>query len=380
MKKRICIDIRVCQKSSRYTGVGIYAYYISKFIEENESEFEFWYLVLKGKNLPWKLPLDRLLFLRRPNKPESIQEFFDLFDLKYLLKKNKISVYHSLVPGMLTPSKYLFVINTIHDIIPDIIPLENYKTIYARFIYWLKMKISLKSSYLIADSKATKNDLIKFYNYKKQNISIIHLSSQFSSDQILSIQTSKVRVWDRKYILYTGGFNYRKNVPMVIKSFASIADEFPEVDLLLVGKPSNEQLHDLNKLINFYPYLKNRIILKGFISDSDLPRYYSNSEVFIYPSLYEGFGLPVLEAMQCNTPVITSNRGSIPEVIGLSGIIVNPDSVNEISEAITKILTNSKLRTSLKEKGLAQAKKFSWKICAAETIKVYREVLKISLI
>ena len=77
MKKRICIDIRICQKSSRYTGVGIYAYHISKFIEENNSEFEFWYLVLKGKELPWKLPLDRLISLKRPNKPESIQEVFD---------------------------------------------------------------------------------------------------------------------------------------------------------------------------------------------------------------------------------------------------------------------------------------------------------------
>lgn len=378
MKKRICIDIRICQKSSRYTGVGIYAYHISKFIEENNSEFEFWYLVLKGKELPWKLPLDRLIYLKRPNKPESIQEVFDFFDLKYLLKKNKISIFHSLVPGMLSPAKSLSVVTTIHDIIPDILPLENYTSPFTRFLYRLKMKISLKSSYIITDSIATKKDFTRVYNFKKQNISTVYLSSQFSNEHVLSIQKSKEIVWDRKYLLYTGGFNYRKNVPMVIKSFASIADDFPEVDLLLVGKPSNAQLYELNNIIESFSHLKGRIILKGFISDTDLPKYYSNCEAFIYPSFYEGFGIPVLEAMQCCAPVITSDRGSIPEVVGLSGIMVNPESISEISKAISKVLKDPNLQTLLRNKGLQQARIFSWETCAIETIKVYRNILKIS--
>lgn len=378
MKKRICIDIRICQKSSRYTGVGIYAYYLSKFIEDNESEFEFWYLVLNGKDLPWNLPLNRLIYLKRPNKPESIQEIFDLFDLKYILKKNKITLYHSPVPGMLKPTKSLFVINTIHDIIPDIIPLENYKSIFARFLYRFKMKITLKSSYIITDSIATKNDFTNIYNFKNNNISIIYLSSQFTKDQLFSIQTSKESVWKRKFILYTGGFNYRKNVPMVIKSFANIANDFPEVDLLLVGKPTNNQLIELKEIIHNFTHLKDRIVLKGFISDAELPNYYANCEAFIYPSLYEGFGIPVLEAMQCSAPVITSDRGSIPEVVGLCGILVNPDSILEISNAISKILNNTNLKISMKENGLKQALKFSWETCAIETINIYRKILKLS--
>ena len=378
MKKRICIDIRICQKSSRYTGVGIYAYYLSKFIEDNESEFEFWYLVLNGKDLPWNLPLNRLIYLKRPNKPESIQEIFDLFDLKYILKKNKITLYHSPVPGMLKPTKSLFVVNTIHDIIPDIIPLENYKSIFARFLYRFKMKITLKSNYIITDSIATKNDFTNIYNFKNNNISIIYLSSQFTKDQLFSIQTSKESVWKRKFILYTGGFNYRKNVPMVIKSFANIANDFPEVDLLLVGKPTNNQLKELKEIIQNFTHIKDRIVLKGFISDAELPNYYANCEAFIYPSLYEGFGIPVLEAMQCSAPVITSDRGSIPEVVGLCGILVNPDSILEISKAISKILNNTNLKISMKENGLKQALKFSWETCAIETINIYRKILKLS--
>jgi glycosyltransferase involved in cell wall biosynthesis len=375
LKKRICIDIRVCQKSSRYTGVGIYAYHLSKFIEKNSNEFDFWYVVLKGKELPWEIPLERLIKLSRPNKPESIQELFDICDLKYLLKKFQISIYHSLVPGMITPSKSIKVINTLHDIIPDIIPLEKFKSFFARFLYNLKMKLLTKSSYIITDSLATKNDFKNIYNFSKENISIVYISSQFSNEVKLNYDSSNKNIWNRKYVLYNGGFNYRKNVPMLIRSFANIANKFPEVDLLIIGKPTIDQLTELNNLIESFSNLKERVILKGFISDSDLSHHYSNSEAFIYPSLYEGFGIPVLEAMQCNTPVITSNRGSIPEVVGLSGIIINPDSVNEISCAISKILLDSNLQKNLKRKGLTQAKKFTWDICAENTINVYRKVL-----
>ncbi len=373
MKKRICIDIRVCQKSSRYTGVGIYAFNLSKYIEENNSEFDIFYLLLKNKELPWEIPLDRIISIKRSSKPESLQELFDIFDLKYILKKNRISVYHSLVPGMITPSKTLFVINTLHDIIPDILPLENHKSIFARVLYKLKMKLILKSSFIIADSIATQNDFNNVYGFSDKNISVIYLSSQFSSVQISSNQ----KVWYRKYILYTGGFNYRKNVPIIIKSFASIANNFPEVDLLIVGKPSKQQYLDLNNIIENLTNLKGRVVFKGFISDSNLPQYYANSEAFIYPSLYEGFGIPVLEAMQCNTPVITSDRGSIPEVVGSSGLLINPDSISEIANAISKILLDSNLQNILRKKGITQSKKFTWESTAEDTIKVYKKVLNI---
>jgi glycosyltransferase involved in cell wall biosynthesis len=375
LKIRICIDIRICQKSSRFTGVGIYAFNLCKFILQKNSEFDFWFLVLKGKSLPLDLPLDRLIFVKRFSKPESLQELFDFFDLKYLLKKNKISLYHSLVPGILSPSKSLYVVSTIHDVIPDILPLESHKYFYERFMYNFKMKMVLKSSYIITNSIATKNDFTKTYNFNHLNISVIYISSQFSKDHFLSTPKINGSIWHRKYILYTGGFNYRKNVPMVIRSFAKIAKQFSDVDLLLVGKTSSEQLKGLENLIACYHELKGRIIFKGFISDNDLPNYYANSEMLVYPSLYEGFGIPVLEAMQCGTPIITSNRGSIPEVIGKIGIIVNPNSEYEIAESMIKILRDTKFQNSLIEKGLFQAQKFTWVKCIEETFDIYRKVL-----
>ena len=134
----------------------------------------------------------------------------------------------------------------------------------------------------------------------------------------------------------------------------------------------------MKEIIQNFTHIKDRIVLKGFISDAELPNYYANCEAFIYPSLYEGFGIPVLEAMQCSAPVITSDRGSIPEVVGLCGILVNPDSILEISKAISKILNNTNLKISMKENGLKQALKFSWETCAIETINIYRKILKLS--
>ncbi len=378
MKKRICIDIRVCQKSSRYTGVGIYAFHLSKFLEFSKSEFEFWYIVLKNKKLPWDIPPERLIILKRPSKPESLQEIFDLFDLKYILKKNNISIYHSLVPGMMTPSKSFFVITTIHDVIPDIIPSENFKSIHQRLLYKIKMFFSLKSNHIITDSVATKNDFLKLYDFQNK-ITSIYLSSQFSYDIDLSITKKRHKIHENKYLLYLGGFNYRKNVSMVIKSFANIANDFPKVDLLIIGKPTENQLCELISVIEKYKHVKNRVIFKGFIPDSDLPDYYKNCEAFIYPSLYEGFGIPVLEAMQCLAPVITSDRGSIPEVIGLSGIIVNPESLIDLSKAISNILSNSNLQNQLRQSGFEQSKLFSWEKNAFETLKIYRNLLNISL-
>jgi glycosyltransferase involved in cell wall biosynthesis len=379
LKIRVCLDLRICQKSSRYTGVGIYAQNLSRILEENNSEFEFWFVVLKGIDLPWNCPSDRLIYLKRPRKPESFQEMFDFLDLKSLLKKNNISIYHSLVPGMLTSSKSLLVINTLHDIIPDVIPREMYKSFFARCLYKFKIKILRFSSHIIVDSIATKNDFISFYNfYIGNNISVIYLGSQFSNRQILELQNNQVPVWHRKYLLYAGGFNFRKNVPNVIKAFSIVAKNFPEVDLLLIGSPSKEQFFELNHLIKYFPHLNKRVIFKGFIPDSDLPNYYCNSEAFVYPSFYEGFGIPVLEAMQCSAPVITSNRGSIPEIVGSSGILVNPESILDISEAMLKILKDSNLQEILKSKGLEQAKLFSWENCALETLKIYRKVLDFS--
>lgn len=375
MKKRICIDLRISQKSSRFTGIGIYAFNLSQTLEKIQSNYEFWYLVLKNYNLPWDLPSDRLIEVTRPKKPESLQEVFDFFDLKLKLKKNNIKLYHSLSPSIINPSKSIKIVNTLHDIIPEIFP-EELSSSFAMYLYKLKMRQITKSTHIITDSNCTKNDFIERYNYKSKNISTVYLGSQFSKELIESNKKNKKRVWKRKFLLYNGGFNDRKNLINIIKSFAKVYKRIPNVDLLILGNIPLNKLSRLNKLINSFSNLKERIIFKGFIKSSNLPAYYIQSELFLFPSLYEGFGMPVLEAMQCSTPVITSNKGSIPELFNKSALIVNPYSTDQISVAIFNVLNNSNLRKSLSESGKKTSNLFTWEKCAIQTIKVYDKILK----
>jgi glycosyltransferase involved in cell wall biosynthesis len=376
MKIRVCLDIRVCQKSSRYTGTGIYAFQLSRnlFELESETDFEFWFLGLKGYELPWDIPFHRLLTVSRLQKPQSLQEVFDVFDLEKLLRRNKISLFHSLVPGLLKPKMGLPVIVTVHDIIPEIIKGENYKSSFTRLIYKIKMRCAISATQIFVNSNATKNDLIRRYNLNEHKITNIYFGSQTeNSVKESNVRFSKKR--SRKYILYLGGFNYRKNVSSLINAFNLIADDFPEVDLLLVGKPTLNQMAELKKISKNLGLNTERIIWQGFVPDMLLSELYMNSEMFVYPSLYEGFGLPVLEAMQNGAALITSNRGSLPEIVEDAGLIVNPESISEIADSIKMILMDIELKNTLKAKGFIQGMKFSWKKCAIESINGYRSVL-----
>ena len=225
----------------------------------------------------------------------------------------------------------------------------------------------------MADSETTRADLCRYYSFDKTKVTTVYLGSQFSASNVY-VKPQENMPWPRSYLLYLGGFNYRKNVPQVIKAFSKIIHNFEDIDLLIIGRPASAQGIELNALCSKLD-LGNRVAWLGFIPDDDLPNFYRWSEAFIYPSLYEGFGLPVLEAMQFGAPVITSDRASIPEIIGNAGIMINPDSTEEIAGAMTKILMDKELRANLTEYGITQAAKFSWEKCADEVLKVYAKVL-----
>jgi glycosyltransferase involved in cell wall biosynthesis len=331
-------------------------------------------LVLEGYLLPFDIANDRLITVKRPRRPESFQEIYDIFSLNKKLKEFKVDLFHSMVPGTIVPTRNLDIVVTVHDIIPEIIPEENNGTFISKFLYRFKMGKVKQANHIIADSTATRKDLSKHYNIPEEQITTVYLGSQFVVQDFNEIKKSSFSIHSRPYILYLGGFNFRKNVNSIIKAFSAIAEEFPEVDLLMGGKPSPGQKEELLALCSALN-LNDRVIWHGFIKDEDLPQTYAWSLGFIYPSLYEGFGIPVLEAMQCGVPVITSNCGSIPEIIGEAGLIIDPYSIESMSDAIKRIIQDETLRETLKQKGAIQAEKFSWSICALDTLKVYHQIL-----
>ena len=168
----------------------------------------------------------------------------------------------------------------------------------------------------------------------------------------------------------------RKNLDFLIKCFFKLIIENPTLDinLVLVGVSGWKNKTIFIEVQNS-PLLKSRVIFTGYVPDQDLSAIYSGAVAFIFPSLYEGFGLPVLEAMQCGTPVISSNSSSLPEVVGDAGILIDPKDEDHLCQAMLDVLTDSNLRESLRKKGLERAKQFSWKKCADQTVEIYKKII-----
>ncbi|MDI6815417.1 MAG: glycosyltransferase family 1 protein, partial [Dehalococcoidales bacterium] len=184
-----------------------------------------------------------------------------------------------------------------------------------------------------------------------------------------------VKLLDKPYILYVGSERPRKNLGRIFEAFAKLKKEFPKLKLVKVGTPgrSEEYRRDTMKKLSSLGITKD-IIFIDHMPELELAYYYSSALLLAYPSLYEGFGLPPLEAMACGCPVITSNTSSLPEVVGEAGIMVNPYDTNSLFQAMRRVLTDDKLRDDMVRKGLEQAKRFSWEKAAREMQAVYNKV------
>ncbi|MFY9637853.1 MAG: glycosyltransferase family 1 protein [Methanobacterium sp.] len=234
---------------------------------------------------------------------------------------------------------------------------------------------------IIAISNYTKNELIKYTKISPEKIKTIYLGAdeQFKKLSKNEIENSYTENnFPENFILYVGSEQSRKNLPILIKAFYKLKKNYNLKDIKLIksGKP---QISDFQrkKLFNLIAdlNLQNDIIFTDYVTDYDLVKLYNAANLFVYPSLYEGFGLPPLEAMACGCPVITSNTSSLPEVVGDAGIMIDPNDVNSLTESMYEVLTNDGLKENLSKKSLERSKMFTWKKTANETEKIYEEVL-----
>lgn len=175
------------------------------------------------------------------------------------------------------------------------------------------------------------------------------------------------------YILCVGGMALRKNIARLLEAFFTLEGEFPLLQLVLVGPPYGKKKQVGSMFMG--GKMSDRILRTGPVSDSDLALLYNGCDLFVFPSLYEGFGLPPLEAMACGAPVVCSNASSLPEVVGEAALLVNPLETQDLADAIRKVLANVGLRAEMRAKGLLQAQKFSWKRNAEQTMEIYRKVV-----
>jgi glycosyltransferase involved in cell wall biosynthesis len=236
----------------------------------------------------------------------------------------------------------------------------------------------------------------KFCLKKLSQVEAIITISEFSRREILNllnIDPTKIHVTplgidqsfhpgrDRfeglpdQYILFLGNLEPRKNLPRLITAYQSLSRNLRERFPLVIAGAPGWHTHELKKALRLFQK-GERPILTGYVSQGVLPDLYRGASLFVYPSLYEGFGLPVLEAMASGVPIITSDSTSLPEVVGDAGVLVNPCDVDHLKEAMMELLKNEKGRQEMAEKGIARAKLFSWEKCARQTLSVYEEVLR----
>lgn len=268
---------------------------------------------------------------------------------------------------------------TIHDLIPIIFP-EFFS--FRETMFLKKTLDSLNpDDWIFSVSQSTKNDLCNYFSIEPSRVFVAYpaASENFShchdKEYIEKVRT-KYNIPEGPYFLSLGTLEPRKNIVHTIECFASLIEQehLHDVNLVLVGT-KGWQYDNVFKTIASNRAIKKRIFLTGYVDDEELPALYTPALAFLYPSLYEGFGLPPLEAMQCGVPVIVSDTSSLPEVVGNASLFVSPKDKDALCNAMLDIYNKPGLRESLKRRCLEQAEKFSWLRCVNETIAAYKKAI-----
>jgi len=262
---------------------------------------------------------------------------------------------------------------TVHDLGYCYYP-EAHRNFDRWYLDWTTRRHTRVARHLVADSLATQQDLVNFYDADPRNIEVVYLGRDESlvpvtEANVIKQTRAKYKI-EGDYLLYLGTLHPRKNLVRLVEAFhkTSTALQNGEIKLVIAGKKGwlydtiFERVRQLG--------LTDRIIFAGYVEAVDKPALLSGALAYIFPSLYEGFGLPVLEAMACGTPVLTSNISSLPEVAGEAALLVDPHSTDEIATGLTQLVTNSDLRRQLVAQGYQQIQKFSWQKAATQVFEL----------
>lgn len=376
---KVAIDIS-CMRGER-AGVGNYALNLLRGLEKVDRENQYVLYTfysrasgfsldktilpvaknfkVKKKNVPFRLARIMLTNMRVP-----IEFFVGPFDMLHGLDH---SAHYS---------KKARLVITIHDLAFMLYPHKGFSS-----PEFMKQSVSRfaelvgRADRIIAVSENTKMDVLRLLGVPEYKISVIYEATEeifrpLNDESILESVRLRYGLKDNRFMLYVGTIEPRKNLGSLLKAFSRLKKvKKIEHKLVLAGRMgwSYEQIFNLIRDL----HLQNDIILSGYVPRHDLPGLYNLADSFVYPSLYEGFGLPPLEAMACGLPVVASNASCFPEILGDAAILTDPDNEDELSKQIYAVLSDSSLRSWMRQKGLARASQFSWEHTARETIGVY---------
>lgn len=301
--------------------------------------------------------------------------FFDLFSVNKLIRKQPVDIFHgsSFMLPFFRRRKVKYIV-TIHDL--AFLTLRHEPNDYSLF-YYLFTKYGIKRSLTVAnivvtDSKSTKRDVIKYYHTNPQKIKVVHLGI---NEDIARAKKLKNRLIKEKYFFSISTNLKRKNTINVLKAMSK-SSKLNHLIFVVAGLLTKQQQQELNQVIKNLK-LKKRVKVFGYATGSELKNLYQNAEFFIYPSFYEGFGFPVVEAMFCNCPVITSNASSLPELIPDKKWLVDPYDILDIVAKMEQIVSlGAKERSRLITKNNHFCKRFTWDKTAEKMLKIFSQLAK----
>ncbi len=313
------------------------------------------------------------------------EEFFKP-DLEAELDLENADIFHSpfyAIPPAVRKYKKVKTFLTVYDLIPILHPQFFVKaTDGGDHILKTIVDGIGREDWVTCISQATKDDLCNYRpDLDPRRISVIHLGASkwfypCKDEATIERARAKYKIPAGRYILSVCTLEPRKNLAHLIRCFAQLIqqEQLSDLKLVLVGN-LGWKYESIFAEMTSAKDLRDRIIITGYVADEDLAAIYSGSLFFVYPSFYEGFGLPPLEAMQCGVPVITSNTSSLPEVVGTAGLMVDPRDGDALCAAILKLESDKELRATLAQKSLKQAQQFSWDECASQTLTAYETAL-----
>lgn len=357
---RIGIDCQaLAQKKS--SGLGRYTSQLVNWLQKIDTSNE--YIYLKPRSRFGERTYDRLAW--------------ENFVLPLRARFKRLDLLHT--PAFAAPffrSTFYSVI-TIHDLIGRIFP--GHLSIASRWYWgsWLPF-VNSRANCIIVDSECTKRDVVEYLKVGPKKIRVIHLAAGGGfkveeSESKITMACEKLNV-RRPFIFFVGNLEPRKNLSRVIEAFAKLIHKRKINHQLVIAGTYAWDYDAISRLARMHDVTKE-IRFLNYVDDKDLVTLYNASDLFVFPSLYEGFGIPVLEAMSCGVPVLASRVSSIPEVAGDAAYYVNPLQVDEIEAAILKIISDRLLWNELRRKGLEQCKKFTWEDTAKKTLAVYNEFM-----
>lgn len=371
-KRIIAIDGR--DLLDRPGGTGIYTHNLVERLASLDTETL--YYLLRADPPPYGFPdHPNVLFAYSGSCRDDLWESHLL--TQFLLK-HRAALFHNTRNGLATFRETPFCpyVVTLHHLVP----LKTRMRHPSSFIEHLEanLPVYLKGAgAIITTSNRVKEDVMMMFGIPEERLRVIYGGV---ANRYRPLPDKEVHEWlgdrfslSQDYLLFVGGFSFHNNLLGLVQAYATLPKSIQETySLVLVGRRTSytDEVLELSRQLNVH----EKLVVTGHVPDRELPYLYNGATAFIYPSMYEGLGLPPLEAMACGTPVIASNRSSLPEIAGNAALLVDPGEVEELRDAITSLLARSDLQKELAERGLKRSSRFSWEKCAKETLEVYRQV------